>query len=61
MKIPSGPAPDGPPVPGTATVQQLARQLVNESREYLPVADVDGKPIGAMNRQEALDILLGTA
>ncbi len=56
-----GPAPDGPPVPGTATVQQLARQLVNESREYLPVADVDGKPIGAMNRQEALDILLGTA
>ena len=52
---------EGTPVPGNATVLQLARQLVNEHREYLPVADSGGKLIGAMNRQEALDILLGTA
>ncbi len=48
-------------VPGDATVRQLARQLVNERREVLPVADSGGKLIGRMNRQEALDILLGTA
>ena len=52
---------EGPPVPGDATVRQLARQLVNERREVLPVADSGGKLIGRMNRQEALDILLGTA
>ncbi len=49
----------GPPVAAAATVLQLARQLVNEPREYLPVADKSGKIIGAMNRQAALDILLG--
>ena len=44
-----------------ASVLQLARQLVNETREHLPVADKAGKIIGLMSRQEALDILLGTA
>ncbi len=56
----NGHAVEGPAVPANATVMQLARQLVNERREYLPVADAGGKLIGAMNRQEALDILLGT-
>ncbi len=55
----NGHALDGPAVPGDATVLQLARQLVNESRDVLPVADKSGKVIGAMKRQDALDILLG--
>ncbi len=56
----NGNAVEGPPVAADATVLQLARQLVNEQRELLPVADKAGKIIGAMNRQDALDILLGT-
>ncbi|MDH3665670.1 MAG: betaine/proline/choline family ABC transporter ATP-binding protein [Paracoccaceae bacterium] len=55
----NGTTPEGEPVPAGATVLQLARQLVNESRTTLPVADKDGTVIGTMNRQEALDILLG--
>lgn len=51
----------GVPVAANATVQQLARQLVNETRDYLPVAETDGRLIGAMARQDALDILLGSA
>ena len=42
------------------SVLQLARQLVNDTRDELPVADRDGNLIGIMNRQEALDLLLGT-
>ena len=52
---------DGDSVAAGASVLQLARQLVNETREHLPVADKAGKIIGLMSRQEALDILLGTA
>jgi glycine betaine/proline transport system ATP-binding protein len=33
---------------------------VNESRDFLPVADKAGKVIGSMRRQDALDILLGS-
>ena len=55
-----GAAVEGAAVSGDATVLQLARQLVNEQRELLPVADKTGKIIGAMRRQDALDILLGT-
>lgn len=51
----------GPTVAAEATVLQLARQLVDETRDYMPVADKSGKIIGAMNRQAALDILLGSA
>jgi glycine betaine/proline transport system ATP-binding protein len=32
---------------------------VNDEREVLPVATRKGEFIGVMNRQEALDILLG--
>ena len=55
----NGAPPDGEPVSAGATVQQLTRQLVNDQRETLPVAGKDGNVIGALNRQEALDILLG--
>ncbi|MGB3179498.1 MAG: glycine betaine/L-proline ABC transporter ATP-binding protein [Albidovulum sp.] len=56
----NGHALDGPSIAADATVLQLARQLVNESRDLLPVADRTGTVIGAMHRQDALDILLGT-
>ena len=55
----NGVTPEGQAVSGDASVLQLARQLVNDPREVLPVADKSGTVIGAMNWQEALDILLG--
>ncbi|NVK95967.1 betaine/proline/choline family ABC transporter ATP-binding protein [Ruegeria pomeroyi] len=48
---------EGQPVEAGATVQQLARLLVNDSRDLIPVAD-KGQVIGALDRQGALDILL---
>jgi glycine betaine/proline transport system ATP-binding protein len=45
----------------SATIRDLARQLVADLREVIPVADADGKIIGGVNRQEALDVLLGDA
>ncbi|UWQ36928.1 glycine betaine/L-proline ABC transporter ATP-binding protein [Leisingera aquaemixtae] len=41
------------------TIAELARLLVTDSRDYLPVASSSGSLIGALNRQEALDVLLG--
>jgi glycine betaine/proline transport system ATP-binding protein len=54
-----GTAPKGEPVLGSATIQELARSLVSDKRANVPVSDDDGTIIGALNRQEALDILLG--
>jgi glycine betaine/proline transport system ATP-binding protein len=48
----------GDPVAAGATIQELARMLVNDSRGIIPVADGD-TVIGAMKRQDGLDILLG--
>ena len=48
----------GDPVAAGATIQELARMLVNDSRDIIPVADGD-TVIGAMKRQDGLDILLG--
>ena len=50
---------EGAPVLGDMTIHQLARQLVNDPRESLPVAGKDGALIGALNRQDALNVLLG--
>jgi len=55
----NGSVPDGDPVEAGATVRDLARQLVNDSRASLPVADKGGTVIGALDRREALEILLG--
>ena len=55
----NGKAPEGEPVRAGHTILQLARQLVNDPREELPVANKNGELIGVMNRQEALDVLLG--
>jgi glycine betaine/proline transport system ATP-binding protein len=52
---------EGVAIAASATIRDLARQLVADLREVIPVADADGKIIGAMNRQEALDVLLGDA
>lgn len=49
----------GSPVGEKQTISELARLLVNDSRDYLPVANGAGSLIGAMSRQEALDVLLG--
>ncbi len=55
----NGHTPEGEAIRAGATILQLARQLVNETREELPVANDKGELIGIMNRQEALDVLLG--
>ena len=56
----NGVAPEGTPVDGAATMQELARLLVNDAREAIPVAGPDGAVLGLMKRQDALDIILGT-
>lgn len=48
----------GDPVDAKATIKQLAKQIVHDTREIIPVAS-DGNIIGGMNRNDALSILLG--
>mgnify|MGYP005989802943 CR=1 FL=1 len=48
----------GDPVDATTTVHAMARLLVNDQRDFIPV-NKDGAIIGAMSRAAALDILLG--
>ena len=48
---------DGEPVDAKASVQDLARLLVHDTRAVIPVA-TDGKVIGGMDRAAALEILL---
>lgn len=48
----------GDAVDAGMTVHKLARLLVNDKRDFIPVTR-DGASIGAMSRAEALDILLG--
>ncbi|MEQ8896491.1 MAG: glycine betaine/L-proline ABC transporter ATP-binding protein [Roseovarius sp.] len=55
----NGHAPEGEAVPGDKTILQLARQLVNYTRDYLPVTGKDGALMGVLERQKALDVLLG--
>lgn len=55
----NGAAVEGEPVDGGATILELARMLVNDQREMIPVADADGAVMGVMRRKEALDVLLG--
>lgn len=51
----------GTPIGEKQTISELARLLVNDNRDFLPVANTAGGLIGAMSRQEALDVLLGEA
>lgn len=52
---------EGEAVDGTATIKDLARLLVNDRREKLPVADKSGEVVGVLDRGKALDILFGAA
>ena len=49
----------GQAVPADKTVLELARQLVDDQRAEIPVVDADGKIVGVLQRQAALDVLLG--
>jgi glycine betaine/proline transport system ATP-binding protein len=49
----------GDPVAANRTIRDLARQLVSDPRSHIPVAGPDGRVIGAVLRQTALDVLLG--
>ncbi len=51
---------EGEPVDASATVHEMARMLVNDAREMIPVKQGDAV-IGALTRKSALDILLGAA
>ncbi|WP_116598396.1 quaternary amine ABC transporter ATP-binding protein [Primorskyibacter marinus] len=55
----NGIAPSGEPIAGHTTIQEMGRLLVNDTRDLMPVSDKNGKVIGAMARQEALDVLFG--
>jgi glycine betaine/proline transport system ATP-binding protein len=50
---------DGDPVDAGKTVHAMARMLVNDSRDMIPVQK-NGTIIGAMPRKAALDILIGS-
>ena len=49
----------GEPIAANATIHSLSRMLIDDTRSYFPVADKTGTLIGAMQRQKALDLLLG--
>lgn len=49
---------EGEPLDASATVHDMARMLVNDTRDMIPVKRGDDL-IGAMPRKDALDILLG--
>lgn len=54
-----GEMPEGKAVAANATIHSLSRMLVNDRRAFLPVSDSNGALIGTLNRQTALDLLLG--
>jgi glycine betaine/proline transport system ATP-binding protein len=51
---------DGDAIDANASIQSLARLLVNDQRNMIPVRDGEAI-IGAMKRQDGLDILLGVS
>jgi glycine betaine/proline transport system ATP-binding protein len=50
----------GVPVSEASTIQSLARLLISDRRKLIPVAGKSGELVGVMDRQEALDVLLGS-
>ena len=56
----NGVTPEGQPVDADATIQSLAKYLVTDPRDNLPVTDNSGRTIGVLNRHDALDLLLGS-
>lgn len=54
-------APGGDAVLADSTLHELARMLVDDDRDSLPVEGADGKIVGMLDRQDALDLVVGTA
>ncbi len=60
MALPiDGTVPDGATVPANAVLHDVARQVVEDSREQIPVAEEDGSLVGLLDRREALVVLYG--
>ncbi|EYD78122.1 L-proline glycine betaine ABC transport system permease protein ProV [Rubellimicrobium mesophilum DSM 19309] len=60
LAIPAeGTGAEGQPVAAGQTLRDLARLIVSDSRAFIPVADAQGHVIGALDRQRAVDLLLG--
>ncbi|MGO4917614.1 quaternary amine ABC transporter ATP-binding protein [Pseudogemmobacter sp. W21_MBD1_M6] len=55
-----GTLPKGEAVFADSTIQNLARMLVDDDRDSLPVQAPDGKIIGILDRQDALDLVVGS-
>jgi glycine betaine/proline transport system ATP-binding protein len=55
----NGAVPDGEPVKARASIQSLARRLVNDVQEHYAVVDDTGQCVGTLKRAAALDVLLG--
>ncbi len=51
--------PQGKAWSSSRTIRELARDLIADGRTVIPLADVSGTVIGGVNRQEAIDVLLG--
>ena len=54
----AGASADGTPVDGAASVHDLAKLLITDTREAFPVTE-NGQSLGAMQKAKALDVLLG--
>jgi glycine betaine/proline transport system ATP-binding protein len=50
---------DGQPVAAHQTLRELARLLLSDTRAFIPVADATGRIVGGLDRQRAVDVLLG--
>lgn len=55
----NGHALEGAPIDGDSTIHELARILVNDKRILLPVANDKGVVTGVLDRDAALNVLLG--
>ncbi len=54
-----GAEPEGEAIPSGSTLLSIARQLVEDGRDRIPVADEAGRIIGELDRSEALSLLYG--
>ncbi|NPD14787.1 ATP-binding cassette domain-containing protein [Xinfangfangia sp. D13-10-4-6] len=59
--VTAGAVTEGAALPGGQTLRSLARSLVNDRRDWIPLADDTGRVTAMLERARALDILLGDA
>ena len=59
QSLSAGISAEGQAVDGEASIQSLARFIMNDTREFMPVRGTDGAPTGVLKRKDALDLLLG--